>query len=62
MVSSVTERDPRPSSGMVVNHDDGARTQLEGALGDLPGIDRRVVHGAGLLAFMGDEGVAANWR
>src|SRR5262249_47012013 len=43
---------------MIVHQDDGAGRQFERALDHLARIDRRVIDGAGLLHFIGDELIA----
>ena len=45
-------------SGMVVHQDDGGSGEFERALDHLARIDRRVIDGADLLDFVGDELVA----
>ena len=46
------------AGGVVVHQDDGGGRQLQRALDDLAHIDRRVVDGAFLLHFVGDDAVA----
>src|SRR5204863_72548 len=52
-------RGGRVARGMVVHQDQGRRLQLERALDDLAGIDRRVIDRTALLPFVPDQHVLA---
>jgi hypothetical protein len=54
----VGARRGRIARGMVVHQDDGGGGELQRALDDFARIDRRVIDGADLLDFVGDELVA----
>jgi len=44
---------------MIVHQDEGRRRELEGALDDLARVDRRVIHRAPVLYFVGDQEILA---
>ena len=54
----VGARRRRIARRVIVHQDDRGRRQFERALDHLARIDRRVVHRAGLLHFVGDQLVA----